>query len=225
MPFHTIIEVIVGYFLDKGKRSHEVAGDKAIQENEMHQITTSGIASNQMLLPDSHLTATTDESQPQALKLGTEYEKLLQDNNTKFVADKSTAAVGYHEVQNDTPSDKSRDTNPSSSHKGVTPSVASRHSSRHNQVMINSTTQPVIAGGSSKSKRAKPLRISHKLKERLEEGKERVKEDLVAQQSSVKKMVPAAKPITLIDQKELIHASTDTATHARCLNKPAKVRR
>ena len=213
--------MIVGYFLDKGKRLHEVAGDKAIQENETHQITTSGVTSNQTI----HLTSTAKESQPQALKLGTEYEKLLQDNNTKSVADKSTAAVGHHKVQDDTPSDKSRDTNPSSSHKGVTPSVASRHSSRHNQVMISSTTQPVIAGGSSKSKRAKPLRISHKLKERLEEGKERVKEDSATQQSSVKKMVPTAKPITLIDQKELVHDSTDTATHATYLNKPAKVRR
>ena len=220
--------MIVGYFLDKGKRSHEVVGDKAIQENETHQIATSDVTSNQTLLPDSktiHLTATAEESQPQALKLGTEYEKLLQDNDTKSVADKGTAAVHHHKVQNDTPSDKSRDTNPSSSHKGVTSSVASRHSSRHKQVMISSTTQPVIAGGSSKSKRAKPLRISHKLKERLEEGKERVKEDLVSQQSSMKKMVPAAKPIILIDQKELIHDSTDTATHATYLNKPVKVRR
>ena len=121
MPFHSIIEVIVGNFLDKGKRSHEVAGDKAIQENETHQITTSDVTSNQLLLPDSktiHLTATTKQSQPQALKLGTEYEKLLQDNDTKSVADKSTAAVGRHKVQDDTPSDKSRDTNPSRSHKG-----------------------------------------------------------------------------------------------------------
>ena len=66
------------------------------------------------MLPDSrtiHLTATTEESQPQALKLGTQYEKLLQDDDTRSVVSKNTIVVDHvcKGVHDNTPSDRSHD--------------------------------------------------------------------------------------------------------------------
>ena len=227
--------MIVGYFIDKGKKLQEDASDKAVQENKTQQISAGAVISNQTLLPDSrtiHLIATTEENQSQTLKLGTQYEKLLQDDDTRSVVSKSTVVVDHKVVQDtissdrshDTPLERSHDTTPSSSHKGVTPSLASQHSGRHKQIMISRTAQPLLVGGSSKSKRAKPLRISHKLKESLEEANERATEDLATQQSSGEKMVPAAKPITKIDQKKVIPESLDTTTHTTYPNRQPKVR-
>ena len=39
-PFKTIIEMIVEHFIDKGKKSHEVASNNAIQETETSLVTT-----------------------------------------------------------------------------------------------------------------------------------------------------------------------------------------
>ena len=52
------------------------------------------------------------KSQPQALKLGTQYEKLFQDDDIRSVVSKSTVVVDHmcKGVQDDTPSDRSHDT-------------------------------------------------------------------------------------------------------------------
>ena len=106
-------------------------------------------------------------------------------------------------------------TSASTNRKAVT-SLSSRHSSRYKQVMVSRTAQPVIVGSSSKSKKAKPLCLSHKLKEKIDEEKEKVEEDSTSQQSLV---VPAlsspTKPVTITDQWKLMHNTTTNITHSR----------
>lgn len=198
--------MIVGYFIDKGKKIHDDASrasDKlscATQDDETCQVPTvksSTVISNQTSLPNSkaiHLTAALEDNQPHALQLGIDYEKLLQDE--KSVAGDSTTQIDYKKVHDDVSSDRSHDTTTTSTgvnRKEITPSLTSRHGSRHKQVMVTRTAQPVIASSSSKNKKAKPLCISHKLKEKIDEGKAKIKEDLVTQQSPIK-LVPAIKP-------------------------------
>ena len=223
-PFKTIIEMIVGHFIDKGKRSHEVASNNAIQETETSLVSTvkssSSAIPNQTLLPDDktvHLTAAIEDSQPQAsLKLGTEYEKLLQEDSEKSI-DSSSMLPIEHQVHDDgrTSLTKLHDTTTTSNRKTVT-SLSSRHSSRYKQVMVSRTAQPVIVGSSSKSKKAKPLCLSHKLKEKIDEGKEKVEEEPASQQSLV---VPArsstTKPVTITDQQKLMHNTTTNIAHSR----------
>ena len=228
-PFKTVIEVIVGYFIDKGKKSHEVASNNAIQEAETSLAATtvkSGSAiPNQTSLADSktiHLTATIEDSQPQAsLKLGTEYDKLLQEDGEKSVVSSSMLPTEHQKVQDDSraPLTKSHDrttTSTSTNRKAVT-----SLSSRHKQVMVSRTAQPVIVGGSSssKGKKAKPLHLSHKLKEKMEEEKEKVEEDMTTQQSLVTPVLSSAtKPVTITDQRKLMHTNI---SHSRKENKVA----
>ena len=223
-PFKTIIEMIVGHFIDKGKKSQEVASNNAMQETETSLVSTvkssSSAIPNKTLLSDDktvHLTAAIEDSQPQAsLKLGTEYEKLLQEDSEKSV-DSSSMLPIEHQVHDDSRTSLAKlhdttTTSASTNRKAVT-SLSSRHSSRYKQVMVSRTAQPVIVGSSSKSKKAKPLRLSHKLKEKIDEGKEKVEEDSAIQQSLV---VPGLSSATKpADQRKLIHNATTDIAHSR----------
>ena len=76
-----------------------------MKEKETYQDTVlkpDTIITNQTVLPNNktvHLTATVEDSQPQALRLGTNYEKLLQDE--KSVATNSTVVPIEHQVVHD----------------------------------------------------------------------------------------------------------------------------
>ena len=229
-PFKTIIEVIVGYFIDKGRKKKEVSSSDVIQEKETCHtppVKFSGVISNQALLPDNktiHLTASTEESQPQALKFGTEYERLLQDeeltdSHSKITVDRQKVHIDRSHYSHTSP-DRSRDTTAMAVSTGSnhTTSLASQHSSRHKQMKVSSIAQPVHVGGSSKNRRTKPLRISHKQKEKTEEEKERTKENLTTQQSPIKM---TSKSVTVTDQ---IDECTNTATNIICSSTSKEVK-
>ena len=113
-------------------------------------------------------------------------------------------------------------TSASTNRKAVT-SLSSRCSSRYKQVMVSRTAQPVIVGSSSKSKKPKPLRLSHKLKEKIDEGKEKVEEDSAIQQSLVVPVLSSpTKPVTITDQRKLMHNTTTNTTHSRKGDKVVK---
>ena len=232
-PLKTIIEVMVGYFIDKGKKSHEVASNKETEATSLvTTVTSSSIIPNQTLLSDNktiHLSSTIEDSHLQAsLKLGTEYEKLLQEDDEKPVVSSSMLSVEHQKVHDDnraylTKSHDTTATSASTNPKAVV-SLSSRHSSRHKQVMVSRTTQPVIVSSSSKSKKAKPLRLSHKLKERIDEGKEKVEEDPATQQSLVEPVLSSVtKPVTITDQRRLMHECTNTTTNIPHSKKEDKV--
>ena len=222
-PLKTIIEVMVGYFIDKGKKSHEVASDNAIQKAEtslVTAVTSNSVIPNRTLLCDDktiHLSSTIEGSHPQAsLKLGTEYERLLQEDSEKSVVSSSMLPIEHQKVHEDsraylTKSHDTAATSASTNRKTVT-SLSSHHS-RHKQVMVSRTVQPVIVGSGSKSKKPKPLRLTHKLKEKIDDRKEKVEEDPSTQQSQVVPLLsPSTKPITIMDQRKQTHECTNTTT-------------
>ena len=224
---------MVGYFIDKGKKSHEVASNKETESTSLvTTVTSSSVIPNQTLLSDdktTHLSSTIEDSHPQAsLKLGTEYEKFLQEDDEKPVVSTSMLPMEHQKVHDDsrTYSTKSHDTTATSAStnpKAVI-SLSSRHSSRHKQVMVSRTTQPVIVSSSSKSKKAKPLHLSYKLKERIDEGKEKVEEDPATQHSLVEPVLSlATKSVTTTDQRKLMHECTNKTTNIPHSRKEDKV--
>ena len=234
-PLKTIIEIIVGYFIDNGKKSHEVASNNAIQETESSLTTNIECLSNIMANQTSvgggktiHVTAVSQDSQPEAsLKLGEEYDKLLEEDAKKSVG--SSIILPAHQNPCHSSLDVSHGTTATStttscsSSRIVLPLSSAQRGSRHKQVMVSRTTQPVIAGSGSKGKKTKPLHLSHKLKEKVEEDK--VKKDLTNQQTQGASILSlaTAKPVTIANLKKPMHGSSDKTTNALHIRKEDKV--
>ena len=195
------------YLIDKGKTTAETSTSKlpayTSQEIEGTKSDSFGsIMTKQALLSSSNnppYLTTNEGSRSQTLELGTEYEILLQnDDKEKVVTSTSNVIQTNHQKAShvQTPVDKSHTTSTSSStiptstaSKVVTVSPLQRVN-RHKQVMVTRTAQPIVTGSSNKSRKAKPLRLSHKLKEKVEEG-------LSTHQSPVK--IPPGYPSPAID--------------------------
>ena len=171
-PFKTIIEVIVGYFLERGKKS--TSDEKRITElkavsllneptppKEEDSDIKSGLTTNQTLVDNKliHLTPATTRHVPD---LGTEYDSLLLEENDGKNKTATTETVPDRVVHSNS-IENSLATNP----RRVV-STSTHHGSRHRDMMVTRTAQPVIIG--SKSKRTKPLHISHKVKDKAEQG-------------------------------------------------------
>ena len=237
-PFKTIVEIIVGYFIDKGKKSHEVASGNAIQETESSLATNvkclSSIMANQTSLADGktiHVTALAQDSQPEAsFKLGTAYDKLLEEDAEKSLVGSNLLPAHQNPhhcslVSSDAShGTTATSTTTSTSSRVALPLSSAQRSSRHKQVMVSRTAQPVIGGsyGSSKGKKTKALRLSHKLKEKIEEDKV---EDLTNQQSLVAPVLSLAttKPATIAGVTKAMHESSDKVISTTHLRKEDKV--
>ena len=199
-PFKTIIEVIVGYFLERGKkptgdekRISEVKAVSLLNEptppKEEDSDIKSGLTTNQTLADNKliHLTPATTRHVPD---LGTEYDSLLieeNDGNNKTATTETVPDRAVHSsfIEN------SQASNP----RGAI-STSNRHSSRHRDMMMTHTAQPVVI--SSKSKKTKPFRISHKIQDKAEQSK-------ATPQSPTKTSViipSSAKPIMVVSKQE-----------------------
>ena len=225
----------MGHFIDKGKKSHEVASDNAIQETESSLTTNSkclsSIMANQTSLAGGktiHVTAVPQDSQPEAsLKLGEEYDKLLEEDDKKSIG--SSIILPAHHNPHHSSLDVSYGTTATStttsctSSRIVLPLSSAQRSSRHKQVMVSRTAQPVIAGSGSKGKKTKPLRLSRKLKEKVEEDK--VEKDLTNQQTQVTPVLSLAttKPATIVDLRKSMHESSDKVIKTTHIRKEDKV--
>ncbi|XP_065897128.1 probable ubiquitin carboxyl-terminal hydrolase MINDY-4 isoform X2 [Dysidea avara] len=165
-PFKTIIEVIVRYFVERGKNTTSEVNVVSVERSSLNETPTqeeettikSGLTTNQTLVDNKliHLTSTTTSHVP---SLGAVYDSLLQEDTDKPVATESISDQTIHDSYQ--PLEKSPATNSSK----ALATTSARHISRSRDVMVTHTAQPVIVTG-SKNKKTKPLRVSHKIKDR-----------------------------------------------------------
>jgi len=169
-PFKTIIEVIVGYFMDKGKK---VIGEEmtrsevkavSVERSSLNEptlgdaIMKSGLTTKQSLVDRKliHLKSSTTSHTP---NLGAVYDSLLQEEMDKPVTAKTTPDQIIHSRCKSL--EKSQETNPS---KTLDTSSA-RHGSRPGDMMVTHTARPVIVTGS----KSKMTKLSHKVIGRVEQ--------------------------------------------------------
>jgi len=208
-PFKTIIEMIIGYFVERGKKTTSeektasIVKAVSIERSSLNESTPPQAEDNitNQTLVDCKLIHLTPAATSHAPNLGTIYDSLLQEETDKPVTTETTPNQIIHSKSLEKP----QTANPSKR-------LLSQLSSRPREMMVTRTAQPVIVAG-SKSKRTKSLRISHKAKVRVEQ-------DTTDPQSPTKSIPTTSKFAEVVSKQEgLIREDVKPATVDSMVNR------